>query len=305
MARTLGYNTAASALNYINLARDLSRLESKNEEITTRDGHVKGYLVDIKCMGGSLSVYTAPNSWKMRNSFRKFHAYRELMFEEAGIEGDEIGRYGKTIRPYLDVGHLTNAALTPFTSNSVTGAWNVDGGEWTMTRMATTPIYGESGGGPAQSAEKWADGFDLHICEENQFQIPGDDAKSGMYSSVGMIHSYNLDRQELVTPDINSDQVLESPSNPLAAIRSNGNQAAGAVLDIAIDQEAEAPPYDLADNGDSIQVAFAGSGLSTAEFPTQHVQCFVPAGLMRIDTGSATATLQVKVLDTILCKDME
>jgi hypothetical protein len=45
---------------------------------------------------------------------------------------------------------------------------------------------------------------------------------------------------EIVTPS--ADVTLETPSNPLAALRSNGNQATGEVLDLAIDQELEAPP---------------------------------------------------------------
>jgi hypothetical protein len=98
--------------SYINIARDLSRLNSKNEEITTRDGHVFGYMCKFtlsSTASSSWQVYAAPNSWKMRNSFRKFHAYRDMMFDNAGVEGDEMGRYGKTIRPLLDGAHETDA----------------------------------------------------------------------------------------------------------------------------------------------------------------------------------------------------
>ena len=290
---------------YLNVARDLSRINSKNEEITTRDGHVYGYLVDVKAIGSNVAAFAAPNSWKMRNSFRKFHAYRDMMFENAGIEGDEYGRYGKTIRPYLDVGHSSGTEAQCETVNSQTGLVKYDGGEWTYTSLATTPIYGD-GPRPNVTTQPWANPFSLHICENNVATIPGGDTESDFYAQVGMIHSYNLDRMEVVTPD--AADTVSGPSNPLAQLRLTGNQAGGAVLDIAEDQELEAPPYDQADNGDSIETISCGLGGSTSEFPTIRFQAFLPAGLMRVSAPSATAALpiamEVTVLRKVLCKDM-
>ena len=230
---------------YINIARDLSRINSKNEEVATRDGHVFGYMCSFKVItadSAGVSCYTAPNTWKMRNSFRKFHAYRDIMFENAGIDmKSEVGRYGHTMRPLLDSRHVGDYTdtLTPFTieSDSTTDVF-YDKGDWTYTELATTPIYKE--GSPVSAATgDWADNFGVHICEENIVQ--GSSAKdSGYYKSVGMIHSYNLDRMEVVTPG--ADSVIEGPSNPLAALISSGNQATGEVLDIAIDEELETPP---------------------------------------------------------------
>ncbi len=310
MQRRLTYNTTGTGIEYLNLAKDMAKINSKNFEVTTRDGHVFGYLVDIKASGSNISVYHAPNSWKMRNSFRKFHAYRDIMFDNAGVEGDELGRYGKTIRPLLDVAQKSDGSLdlVPGTENSVTGAYAIDGGDWSYTQLATTPIYTDEK--PIVAEEKWADSFFLHICEENQVQ--GDSVESsGYYKSLGMIHSYNIDRQEVVTPGIDPatglpispGEVIDGPSNPLAALISSGNQATGEVLEIVQDQELELPPYDTADNGDSIETAFGGFALSTAQFPTGHVQCFAPAGLIRIN-ADGVASLQVTVQEILLCKDM-
>ena len=216
---------------YLNVARDLSRINSKNEEVTSRDGHVFGYMCEFTLNGGSLALYRAPNSWKMRNAFRKFHAYRDMMFDNVGVEGDEIGRYGKTIRPYLDIGHDAGTELIPQTYTSANADKILDGGEWTYTELATTPIYTETG--VLDPAAAWADSFNLHICEENQ--VVDDSARqSGYYTSVGMIHSYNLDRMEVVTP---TTEILAGPSNPLAALIATGNQAAGEVIEIAKEQE--------------------------------------------------------------------
>ena len=97
---------------YINLTRDLSWMNSKNHEHTDRDGHVLGYICNVKIhsdTAAGMTFFTAPNSWKMRNSFRKWHAYRDMMFKDAGVTESEKGRYGKTIRPYLDTGMHTSA----------------------------------------------------------------------------------------------------------------------------------------------------------------------------------------------------
>jgi len=295
---------------YLNVARDLARINSKNEEITSRDGHVMGYLCNFKWTldaGNSVTLQVAPNSWKMRNAFRKFHAYRNIMFENAGIDDSEKGRYGKTLRPYLDPNMKSGVILDPFTYKGVRGLTGVptahvyDGGEWSYTELATTPIYLEAR--PLDPAiDDYADAFDLHICDENV--VAGADAKSsGNYKSVGMIHSYNLDRMEVVTPD--ADTTVDGPSNPLAALISSGNQATGEVLAIAIDQELEKPPYDLDDNGDSIFMNVEGYGVTRSTGGTISFSAFVPAGLARFFLpAEGVASLEVTVLDKILCKDM-
>lgn len=288
--------------NYLNIARDLSRVNQKNEEITTRDGHVYGYMVECTALSGDVvTSYAAPNSWRMRNSFRKFHAYRNIMFENAGLEGDELGRYGKTLRPYLDRAHSSGTELVPVTIQSDGTPWDLDGGSWLYTELATTPIFNDQ---VSTTAEQfWADSFQVHICEANVVNGATFD-QSGYYKSVGMIHSYNLDRMEVVTPT--TDDAVSGPSNPLAALISSGNQATGEVLEIAELQEIELPPYDQDDNGDSIQTLVKAVRLSSAETPVLRWSMFVPAGLARIEVGTpgVGTALEVRVLGKVLCKDM-
>ena len=321
MQRTLQYINrdqqsppAILQTSYLNIARDLSRLNSKNEEVTTRDGHVYGYLCRFKMIvegGTGISMYAAPNSWKMMNSFRKFHAYRDMMFENAGIEGAEMGRYGKTIRPLLDTAHKSDGTntLIPYTAESTAGGTAVfyDEGEWTYTQLATTPLNTDMAVPLlAEPRAIWADGFNLKICELNEFDIPGDDDSSGIYSNVGMIHSYNLDRMEVLTPDLSTSEVVNTPSNPLAALRSNGNRATGEVLEIAVDQESELPPYDLYDDGDSTLTPLVALTNTPTTGGTVSWTAFLPAGLARIhfDDVDIQGVLEVEVLDKILCKDM-
>jgi len=298
---------------YLNLMRDLSRYNSKNYEVTTRDGHVKGLMVNLRISAvksvddsnpaiAKISAYGAPNSWKMRNSFRKFAAYRDLMFAHSGITEDEKGRYGKTMRPYLDVGHLTATELTPFTANSSNTAVLFDGGEWTYSQFATVPLYEAGSGDMKDSTLPVTDSWPIHICEAN---VPEDaeDKTSGTYSSVGMIHSYNLDRQDVVTPA--ADNVVEGPANPLAALIASGNQATGEILNIAEDQELELPPYDTTDDGESIARVLQGYGLNRTTGGTLSMNCFVPAGILCVISDiAALVAIEVTVLGEVLCKDM-
>jgi hypothetical protein len=144
----------------------------------------------------------------------------------------------------------------------------------------------------------------LKICEENEFDTASTAHFSGLYTKVGMIHSYNLDRMEVVTPG--AAEILDGPSNPLAAIRSEGNRAAGEVLEVVKDQELEAPPYDLADNGDSIYAPIQALAQVPTTGGTRSFTAFLPAGLARmfITSTDNASTIEVEVLDKILCKDM-
>lgn len=290
---------------YVNVARDLSRLNSKNEEVTTRDGHVFGYLCRVKIQTASsqgVSALVAPNSWKMRNAFRKFHAYRDIMFENIGAEEQELGRYGHTIRPLMDqvMTGKNDDTLVPFTVDSSVNTVLYDGGEWSYTQMAVTPTYEE--GGIITAEQEWADNFSLMICEENVVQ-GASATDSGYYKRVGMIHSYNIDRMEVITPD--ADTIIDGPSNPLAQVISSGNQAAGEVLAVLEDQELEKPPYDLDDNGDSIFATIDNFAETPSTGGTVSFTTFVPAGLMRLrfTSASAVSQIEVEVLDKILCKD--
>ncbi len=315
IARTSSSGQNASV--WFNLTRDASALEGKNYEHTDRDGHVKGYLVNYEILGSAGQNYflnTAPNSWKFRNSFRKFHAYRNLMFENAGVTKDEMGRYGKTIRPYLsDCHRKAELAYDPETPSTLVigqpAVWTCSAssamrkGEWTYSKLATTPLYTEAAGTMGASSLDVADAFELTICDTNQVPTT-QSGTSGQYDSVGMIHSYNIDRMEVVTPS-SVEETVEGPENPLAALIATGNQATGEVLDITQDQELETPPYDIRDAGDSIRVVTERLDRVNSTGQIVRGQMFVPAGLLQIvPSTNDQFNLKVQILAEVLCKDM-
>jgi len=305
-------NASSTQKAYVNLTRDLSAVNSKNFEHTSRDGHVVGYMVNLAVLGSSNQIFrvsTAANSWKMRNSFRKFHAYRNLMFKNAGVTEDEKGRYGKTLRPYLNYDHYQ--AENSLSSNPVlvprSDLAEFTMGEWTYSRLATTPLYevDEATATPEMGASRLtvADEWPLTICDTNQVQA-SEGFTSGTYTTVGMIHSYNIDRMEVITPT--ADEAVEGPANPLAALIASGNQAAGEILDITNEQELEKPPYDLADDGDSVSPIVRGIVKVPTTLGITRTSMFVPAGLFELQVnGSGNYNLYIDVVGQVLCKDLQ
>jgi len=305
---TLTYSGLGTT-NYFNLTRDLSWMNSKNHEHSDRDGHVLGYICNIKIQSDTtagIGLWTAPNSWKMRNSFRKWHAYRDMMFSEAGVTDSEKGRYGKTIRPYLDAGMKSSGRIRD------PAGWDLSAQtqEWSYTQIAAAPGFSQSGVGT--DGKEIVDVYDLNITGVNQVDHTATNGTQ-YYSAVGMIHSYNQDRQEVITPE-NDSETIEGQNNPLALLKQGGSVSGGEVMQIVESQEFEAPPYDITDNGwstnlvlsDIMQVNPGYDGTSSVPVLRQ-TNVFVPAGLLYLTASSDISDdsiLLIDVVDVVLCKDM-
>jgi len=305
-------NAGASGTSYANICRDLAIVNGKNYEHTDRNGHVKGYICNIELVGADnqfLIVNTPPNTWRMRNAFRKFHAYRELMFENAGVTKEERGKYGHTIRPYFDAGHKAEELLydaDPDTGEilvpGLSGAKST-GGEWTYSKLASVPLYTFEAGQMKDSTLKVADEYPLLVCGAN-VEGTQETGTSGQYSAVGMIHSYNLDRQDVVTPTLDGE-TIDGPKNPLAALIASGNQAAGEILEITNDLELEKPPYDIGDDGDSVKYQTARFLKTPSTSGVVRAQVFVPVGLIGfMQSLNSAVQINIDVIAEVLCKDM-
>ncbi len=311
----------SGGMSLIDLMKDQSIVQSKNHEYTTRDGHLKGILCDITVSGSSgavFEIYAMANTWKLRNGIRKFHFLRNHMFRESGVTKSEMGKYGKTMRPYLDTRHASGS-----NSSTKTPVWYAfketdpglandmqptayTGGEWSRSKFGTVPLY-VGGTGPEATLAP-VDEWTIKLAEENTVQATSTGAGSGdtvSYSSVGVVHSYNLDRQAVQTQTTNTS--LDGPSNPLAALAAAGNQAAGEILDIAEEQEEELPPYDLTDAGDSVQLSQIDRWAFPGTYSATHVfrNVFIPAGMFRIASSADTASfdVRVEVLGEFECRD--
>lgn len=305
-----------SQIALIDIFKGLSILNSRNEEYSSRDGHVRGVLCDISyttAMATDAILYAVPNSWKFRNSFRKFHFYRRHMFELAGVSDDELGRYGKTIRPNVQPSNISVQKLDVQVGNffpydqpnpAQIKTADAEGGDWNATTLAAAESYVDANLGSI------AQEFNLHILGGHVYSSQPTD-EIPVWSSVGMIHAYNQDRQEVQVQT--ADTTIASYDNPLAAL-STQTATSGEITDIAEDLELEAPPYDLDDDGDStrplaiapLRVQPYSSGeANTATVTLKNV--FLPAGFAMIDMGKAglTGIFDVSVKAVLECRDWE
>ena len=307
--------------NYLNIARDLAYTNAKNEEITTRDGHVKGYIVDVRAFAstaGAVLTASIPNTWRMRNSFRRFHFARDLMFDQAGVTKEERGKYGQTLRPHFSPksqkdGYVTPELLHINDATTSPAAQALTGGEWTYSSLASSPTLKDK---KVDGTEMVAKDIDLALVDEWELTVLGesqsDDDYDGVkiWKSVGMIHAYNTDRQAPI-PDSDSTNYpgssIQATNNPLASLMTQ-TLTSGEIAEIAKEQEEEKPPYDIANVGDSINAVYDLNAYMSAsgEAATRRLgQIFVPAGLMYVNwTGSGKVILDLNVVGVVLCKDM-
>jgi len=316
MEGNLLYSAGNTDTKYYNIARDLAALNGKNEEITTRDGHLYAYIVDVQAFASADSfnqIITIPNTWRVRNAFRKFHFAREDMFDKAGITASEKGKYGHTMRPYFSLQHRNDGELVPRISD-IGGATSdptlraLTGGEWTYTKLASSPTYDETVN--ADDADvPLSDTWDLHV-------LGGPKASSGttgtvkVWDSVGMVNAYNADRMDQM-PDADDTNYpgssVDGLNNPLASLRTQ-SLTAGEIVDIAKDQEEEKPPYDTLDGGDSQDGVIAQTFYMSAsgQASTRKLGTIVvPGGLMAMTSTATNGNgLILNVVGKVLCKDL-
>jgi len=229
------------------------------------------------------------------------------MFKSAGVTKREMGRYGATIRPFLDQGMvdyddksnpLENNTLVPFGCTDALRSWD-------YSQLGSSPGWtvDETGTGSLSVVDE----FKLTICDANYVESTATGGVTTKFSTAGMIHAYNSDRMEVVTPT--ASEVIQGPNNPLAAIRSQ-SVTTGLVTDIAEDQELEGTPYSQLDDGDSVDgVIFDFMNTDAATLQVARIRnLFVPAGILFIlqgSSGTVTPTICIDVKGWSLCKDLE
>ena len=306
----LQYAATSANTNYYNIAKSLAIVNARNEEITDRKGNLYGYWCKIQTTSLAndiLAMAWIPNTWKVRNAFRKFHFAREHMFREAGVTKREMGKYGRTLRPYFSQDHQSSGDQVPrsFDPGSL-AIVNFVGGEWTYTKLASVPTFGT--GEEVQDIDLPAvDEWTLTILDSNRLQATSS-AGIKTWTSVGMVQSYNQDRMEEI-PDATADSSIASPNSPLAALRSQ-SLTSGAVTEIAEDQQLEAPPYDILDAGDSTEAVFDYMPMGgTTAGATAAIRSwglyFFPAGIIALTNGATNSNaLEIEVIGKQLCKDV-
>jgi len=328
MEGDLLYQVGTSATNttrYYNLVRDLSIMNSKNVEHTTRSGVPLVFVADIRitCEGaGSFFAWTVPETWKARNAGVKWHKLREKMFRDAGISKKEMGRYGKTIRPYFSACHKIAVTADPaqvplpyygaitdqdgFCTPLVPVAVRDNMFEWTYSDIVVTPEM-DDGGTVDLSESSLVDVFDLSILGDHQITA-ATATEVEKWTNVGMIKSYLEDREgALMVPSagVNLDSKI-TPGNPLALLRSLSTSA-GEITEVAEDQQEEQPPYQtgqpnngfMAYQADFSGAASTGPAGNTSFNPTVTLyNVRIPYGILAIrdeTTDTLECLIDIKV----------
>ena len=106
-------------------------------------------------------------------------------------------------------------------------------------------------------------------------------------------------------PDATADTAIQGTNNPFAMLKSQ-SVVSGEVAEIAEDQQLEEPPYDVADDGDSIELLYQTMVIQNTTESVRSLQLFVPAGLFAVVSTSAMtdAIMTVDVVGKVLCKEM-
>lgn len=300
------YQATPADTNYYNIAKDLAIVNARNEEITDRQGNLYGYWCKVQTTSVDddfLIMAYVPNTWKVRNAFRKFHFAREEMFRDAGVTKREMGKYGRTLRPYFSIDHQDSGDQFPrlFDPGTLAGA-NAAGGEWTYSTLASSPTLTDTedlSDTDLPAVDEWT----LTILDSHK--VEADHLGVKTWDSVAMVQAYNQDRMEEI-PDATGDSAIVSLNNPLASLRTQ-TLTTGEILEIATDQQLEAPPYDILDSGDSTEACFdympmAKSG--TAQIRSWGLY-FFPAGIIAVQNSVAnTNGLEIEVIGKELCKDV-
>ena len=251
---------------FINLVKDYSALNRKNMRHTDNKGYPLAYYVQVEAIGETsnnhtVEIFTAPETWVLKNSVRKWHAARNMMLERVGQLG-QIGEYGKTIRPYLSVAHATlgvdavptNGKLnyettytgggdTPSYSEATSAAvasTSMNRGEWTYTKVAHAADIEDW-----SSAGEIADQYHLVLTGDHNADTGSDDSGARRYTHVSMMRAYLESRRNAssVIQTTDGGGTIQAEPNPLVNLMAD-SISTGEVKEIVQDIQREKPPYD-------------------------------------------------------------
>jgi hypothetical protein len=246
---------------FINLVKDYSALNRKNMRHTDNKGYPLAYYVQVEAIGETsnnhtVEIFTAPETWVLKNSVRKWHAARNMMLERVGQLG-QIGEYGKTIRPYLSVAHATlgvdavptNGKLnheTTYTgastyaeaTSAAVANTSMNGGEWTYTEIAAT-----ADGEEAYSASN--DRYHLVLTGDHNSDDGSETTSRRFFTHVSMMRSYLESRRNAsaVIQTTDGGGTIQAEPNPLVNLMAD-SVSVGEVKEIVQDIQREKPPYD-------------------------------------------------------------
>jgi len=219
-----------------------------------------------------------------------------------------MGKYGRTIRPYFSKDHLATEDQAPQRwSVTALSLQDYDGGEWTYSSLVSTPTFIDDGEDMGDTDLPPVDEWQLTVLGSHDVEATSSDGVK-TWTSVAMVQAYNQDRMEEI-PDATADSSITSLNNPLASLKTQ-TMTSGEIAEVAEDQQLEAPPYSIADTGDSISACIdlmpvAGTTAGATAALRSWGLYFFPAGLISLThTVSGSSGLEIQVIGKELCKDV-
>ena len=274
MSGTNGWRNPISGTGrtgFINLAKDYAALNRKNMRHTDNKGYALSYVVEVEAIGETanahtVEIFTAPETWVLKNAVRKWHAARNMMLERVGQLG-QVGEYGKTIRPYLSVNHATlgidarptlgklnyettytGGGDSPSYSEATSAALvdtGMDRGEWTYTQIAAAAdaeegSYGEN------------DKYSLVLTGDHNSDDGVEYSNRRVYTHVSMMRAYLESRRNAssVIQTVDGGGTIQDEPNPLVNLMSD-SVSVGEVKEIVKDIQREKTPYQAFFNHES------------------------------------------------------
>ena len=264
---------------------------------TDKSGHLLTYICDFEFITSgenSIHIRTPPETWRLKSTFRKWHALRDFMFRSTGITKAERGRYSGILRPYYDALHQAypQYTLSPtevtLTTAGDSSTWEyedeeaIPSGDWTYSQIV---VDANTDSGAAAETDQ----FHLHILGDSVSNVTGGGAGADQnWDSVGMISAFNADR---AMPSADPDNPVATKDNPLALLQGRSDtsyETAG----IAAAEAADGPPYFIDGGTESVLGGFLETTTSGQQI-TRAYGVRIPAGLAHIE---AAANCQFRVL---------
>lgn len=289
METRLQYDLTAATTqeHWLNLCKDLSAINQRGYGATDKSGHLLTYVCDFEFLTtgtNAIQIRTAPETWRAKSAFRKWHALRDFMFRSTGVSKSERGRYAGIMRPYYDALHASypqytlNPKEVELKTDGDASTWeyldeeSVRPGDWTYSQIV---VDTNTDSGASQETDQ----FSLHILGESVNYVTGSGlAADQNWDSVAMISSFNADR---AMPSADPDNPVSSKDNPLALLkgRSDTSYETAAIAGL---EAADGPPYYIDGGTNSV----LGGYLETTASGQQITRAYgvrIPAGLAHIE----------------------
>jgi hypothetical protein len=246
-----------------NLVKDYAALNRKNMRHTDNKGYPLCYVVEVEAIGDpgqalEVEIFTAPETWVLKNAVRKWHMARNQMLERVGALGT-IGEYAKTIRPYLTVAHATHGDIRPAlgranhtsslanagtstqteSSQAAVSERTMTGGEWTYTQVAATA---DAEGEYATAADR----YHLVLTGDHDSDNGGSESSNRrFYTHVSMMRAYLESRRNAssIIQTAEGGGTIQAEPNPLVNLLAD-SVSTGEVKEIVQDIQREKPPYE-------------------------------------------------------------